>query len=972
MSIFDKLTERVGDFFDEVLLPEPVRRAHDAATRHMTAQNYTLALQALRPSLIEHPNVARTHHLIGMCHFHRTEWGDAIAAFERALAIKEVATTHFYAGLAAEQVGRWKDVQRHFARALGLTDALPFAFDLHFGLGRAYRELGRTDKAIKELRGAIKTWPAQLDASLTLAQILLDAGRTDEAEAVMAVLEPSEQPEFLFVRAQLHERAGDLETAMDTYSRAASTASKFKARAAIGAARIALSRGLHDEAESFVAALDTPTELAVELWALQGRIAEQRGELDVAQTFYERAVADDSRHADALLGLGRLALGRGDRDEAASRFVRVFASSDATHRQEAWLGAGRCHLQAGDLAGARHLFEQALDLGGPRSGEVSWALGHTALELGDAAEAMVYLQDALDLVPDALRDDVQATLDTALERLAPRWDLPDALGDPEQVMEVLSALLQYLGTDSRLSDFLPATQRLHAAMNSPLSLAIVGEFNAGKSTIVNTLLGEDVFPTGVLPTTAHTGILRWGPRKAARVIYLDGRRVEQSLEAAKKTMKTDADSIERLEFTHPHADLRLVQYWDTPGFNALVERHETVAVEALETAEAILWVMDANQVLSQTELDRIESLPDGAERLLVVINKIDRLGAPDDREDEVEDLLEYVTSHLDGYIAGAFAISARDATASDDQLVSASGFAGFRTFLEERVIQRAGRIKTIEVSRQLGHLAFTLQAFQNGLVHRYGDLARNVADLEIWLGKTASTIPRERAAEEVVLITQWINSTLEGIEAEIEDSLRPTSSWTGKRALGDDDRQFVLDLVLERLDRILESSQQRMVQVISETEREIAERLDPVVRALSVGDARALQRRIEGFFDESRVVSMLWQERVYGAFAERARGRVETTGRAVLATIEAAQSERTSWRPTLRRLLPSMDEEFGHRIERWYAAFFEASLRLCSRIRKDLELLELEARTRYNVAPVLALTPMATVAHEEPEQPGDE
>ena len=131
MSIFDKLTERVGDFFDEVMLPEPVRRAHDAAGRDMSAERYDKALQALRPSLIEHPNVARTHHLIGMCHFHRQEWGAAIAAFERALSIKEVAASHFYAGLAAEQVTRWNDVQRHFSRALSLAEELPFAFDLH-------------------------------------------------------------------------------------------------------------------------------------------------------------------------------------------------------------------------------------------------------------------------------------------------------------------------------------------------------------------------------------------------------------------------------------------------------------------------------------------------------------------------------------------------------------------------------------------------------------------------------------------------------------------------------------------------------------------------------------------------------------------------------------------------------------------------------------------------------------------------
>lgn len=904
MSIFDKFTERVGDFFDEVMIPEPVRRAHDAASRSMGAHEYDHAIAALRPTLIEHPNVARTHHLIGMCHFHRDEHGDAIAAFERALAIKEVAATHFYAGLAAEQITRWQDVQRHFSRALSLADDLPFAFELYFGLGRAYRELGRSDKAIKELRQALKVGPDQSDAILVLAETLLDAGRVDQAEEAMSHLQDSSQPRYLWTRARIDELRGEFAAALEQYETAAQQDSPVRVPAALGAARAALVLGLRDRAAAVVAELETPADGAAEVEALRGRLAELGGQPGPARAAYEAALAHEPRRADALLGLGRLALDSGDVDAAAAHFVRVFSAVDAAHRQEAWWGAGRCHLASGDLAGARHLFEEALEIDGPRTGEVAWSLGHTALQLGDAAEAIVFLRDAVELVPERLRVQVRKSLDDALARLAPVWELPDTLDDPERVLEVLNALLSYLGTDTRLSEFMPPTQRLFTAMNSPLSLAIVGEFNAGKSTIVNALLGEDVFPTGVLPTTAHTGILRWGPRKAARVVYRDGHRVEQSLAEAKKTMKTNADQIERVEFTHPHPDLRLVHYWDTPGFNALEHRHEDVATEALESAEAILWVMDANQVLSQTEFDRIESLPDGAERLLVVINKIDRLGPPGHREDDVEHLLDYVRENLEGKVAGVFAISAQDATSSDESVASESGFTAFRAFLEDGVIQRASRIKTIEVSRQLQRLVFTLHAFQNGLVQKYEGLSQTVAELETWLGRTASTAPRQRASDEVVTTADWVNRALEAVEAEISDSLRPRGSWTGKLSLPEDDREFVLDLVLQRFERILQTSRARITQHLAEVEREMAERLDPVVRSLAISDARSLQRRMDGFFDEARVVSMLWDERIYGSLRARAQGRISTSGASVLTTVEAAQSDPSAWRPALRRLLP--------------------------------------------------------------------
>ena len=962
MSIFDKLTERVGDFFDEVMLPEPVRRAHDEATAAMAASQYERALAALRPSLIAHPNVARTHHLIGMCHFHEGHWGDAIASFERALAIKEVASSHFYAGLASEQLQRWHDVQRHFGRALSLGEELPFDYDLHFGLGRAYRALDRTDKAIKELRAALRKSPTAIDASVVLAQTLVDLGRLDEADAALSVLDdPKAQPEAAFVRAQIEEARSNLPASIDAYERAMSVPD-LRERAARGAAHIALQLDDLDRADRALAA-------AADASTVRGQLAEKRGDFTTAESHFRAAIDEDRTDLEAHLGLGRIALKHGDVDTAAAHFVKVFSATDPAHRQQAWLGTGRCHFEAGDMAGARRLLEQARELGGPLVPEISVWLGRTALELGDAAEAMVALRSAQPQATGTVARELAAVLDAALNRIAPSWDdLPTRVTEPEGIIDLLSILLEYLGRDARLSDFLGPTQRLHTAMNAPLSLAIVGEFNAGKSTIVNALVGDDVFPTGVLPTTAHTGIVRWGPRKAARVIYVDDTREEQSLQQARVTMKTNADQVGRVEFTHPHPALRLVHYWDTPGFNALEERHETTAAEALQRAEAILWVMDANQVLSQTEFERIETLPDGDERLVVVINKIDRLGPLDDRGDDVAHLLEYVEDNLQGRTAGVFAISARDATSEDDSVRDASGFAQFTTFLDERVVQRAGRIKTLEVTRQLSSLVFTLEAFQNGLVSRYGALAGEVRDIQSWLAGSESDRGARQAREEIAAVNEWVEHVLRGVEEEIDDAMRPTTGWTGKRALSDDDRGFILSLVIKRLDRVADASSGRVEQQLATIEGELAERLDPVMRGLSVADSRAVQRRLDGFYDEARVVRLLWQERVYGALRERADACVDAYGERVLDSVVAAQSDRSVWQTHLRTLIPTIDEAFGNRIERWYAAFFEAASRLCDRVRNDLELLELEAKTRYDVAPIRALVPMDTDLGQDVEE----
>ena len=46
----------------------------------------------------------------------------------------------------------------------------------------------------------------------------------------------------------------------------------------------------------------------------------------------------------------------------------------------------------------------------------------------------------------------------------------------------------------------------------------VGEFNAGKSAVINALLGEKVLLEGVTPTTARVTLVRWGEQIVEQVV----------------------------------------------------------------------------------------------------------------------------------------------------------------------------------------------------------------------------------------------------------------------------------------------------------------------------------------------------------------------------------------------------------------------------------------------------------------------
>src|SRR5438477_13132039 len=56
----------------------------------------------------------------------------------------------------------------------------------------------------------------------------------------------------------------------------------------------------------------------------------------------------------------------------------------------------------------------------------------------------------------------------------------------------------------------------------PLDVAVLGQFKSGKSSLLNAVLGESVFPVGVVPVTAVITRAAAGPERVVRVTRLDG------------------------------------------------------------------------------------------------------------------------------------------------------------------------------------------------------------------------------------------------------------------------------------------------------------------------------------------------------------------------------------------------------------------------------------------------------------------
>src|SRR5690349_18181998 len=89
-----------------------------------------------------------------------------------------------------------------------------------------------------------------------------------------------------------------------------------------------------------------------------------------------------------------------------------------------------------------------------------------------------------------------------------------------------------------------------------LMVGIIGEFNAGKSSFVNALLGDPLLPMGITPTTDAIELVCYAPVKV--------------------TSPKQRDDALR-EWYHPNTGAPGVVIVDTPGTGSVFARHEQIA-----------------------------------------------------------------------------------------------------------------------------------------------------------------------------------------------------------------------------------------------------------------------------------------------------------------------------------------------------------------------------------------------------------
>lgn len=158
------------------------------------------------------------------------------------------------------------------------------------------------------------------------------------------------------------------------------------------------------------------------------------------------------------------------------------------------------------------------------------------------------------------------------------------------------------------------------------NIGFCGHFSAGKSTMINQLLGKPLLPASPIPTSANLVILRYGEPRA-EISFTDGTQIKvdvSQIEQWKEYCK-NGQEVEKVEIYDDHPYLQGgIQLLDTPGIDSTDEAHQASTEAALHLADVIIFVTDYNHVQSEVNFSFIKSLKEKGKTLFLIINQIDK------------------------------------------------------------------------------------------------------------------------------------------------------------------------------------------------------------------------------------------------------------------------------------------------------------------------------------------------------------
>lgn len=214
-------------------------------------------------------------------------------------------------------------------------------------------------------------------------------------------------------------------------------------------------------------------------------------------------------------------------------------------------------------------------------------------------------------------------------------------------MDIINILKHYKSVAESLNDSANALiieETINRMERKEFLLPFIGQFSAGKSKLINRIIGKDLLPTKRVETTAFLTFIGYADKEYAVLEYVDGSSRDFEPDEIKCLDHRKASEEKAISALKYYAPIDLLKSGlvivDTPGVNTLINEHIKITEELLRSTQFMVYVFGSSP--SETDIKMITRVENVGIDVLYVRTHVDEI-----HSDE-EDPLTAVKNEVDG------------------------------------------------------------------------------------------------------------------------------------------------------------------------------------------------------------------------------------------------------------------------------------------------------------------------------------
>jgi hypothetical protein len=282
----------------------------------------------------------------------------------------------------------------------------------------------------------------------------------------------------------------------------------------------------------------------------------------------------------------------------------------------------------------------------------------------------------------------------------------------DRVPKYVEQVASLLRAEGRAEDAGMLMKHLSAPARAKPAAFVAGEDKRGKSYLVNALLGDpQLSPVGTEVTTGAPITFFHAAKPSAMVFHYGEAQPKQTDVDEARRLSTvkgnpgNEHNVRAVAIGVAHPLLAKLNLVDTPGVGGLASGHGELTLQSLNSADALIFVLEAGAQIRAPELDFLERASERIDSVILVLSKIDaHRGWRTIADDNLRILREKAPRFLDAPIvpvSSFLALRARDEEDEEERqaLREESGIAQLEQALTDHVVERASMLRSANVVR---------------------------------------------------------------------------------------------------------------------------------------------------------------------------------------------------------------------------------------------------------------------------------